>query len=203
MKRVILPVFGSMLTFLISGCAGFFDTPGHWEKLPFSAFNKGVTWFNSKPYYVPKGTRFMIANGSLIQGVKSVQILPDCEAGDLIWFETDLNEKLTSSRNMKDWSAMEKTMIYGANNNLIGCTKPLSDAEYNFYLNKENQQGRQNNNSNSNVADAINHQTQQQSLENVVNNIAEDNRVRSIQNQMMLNNAPTYNYKYNNGKLTY
>ena len=66
------------------------------------------------------------------------------------------------------------------------------------------------NSSNNAVAEAIYRQTeqqhsqnQQQNLQNAVNNIMEDNRVRSMQNQMMQNSMPTYNYQYRNGKLSW
>lgn len=124
------------MTLLFTGCNGSQPEPTYYPNL------KKIIFSNGKPYRIPYGT--IITSRSLsAESAKTTRKLTgmDCRTGDLEWHEIkDLNMWKT---NLEAGASYEEAMAGLRKASLegkAGCTRPLSDREYKFYLNQQNQQ---------------------------------------------------------------
>ena len=119
MKKLIisLGVIAGML--LLSGCG-------------YDPLNRYVSFGNGKPYSTPYGTIYKISNPSLRH-----QMGINCPNGHAIWMEKRWFNSMRSKKpNRKQIKVFFKKAVYDG---LVGCVPPLSNREYQYMLNQQNQ----------------------------------------------------------------
>ena len=120
-KNIVKVVTGIGLAVLLSGCVQ--------PQVPYNPANKGIVFLDGKPYRVPYGTKYvLLKNNPKI-----------CKKGEVLWIEENLfkSKELYENRSDQYWiDFIKKEHQKGR----IGCEKPLTDKEYHYYLNQQNQQ---------------------------------------------------------------
>ena len=138
------------LLIFLSGCAG--------TQPQFNSTNKGVLFLNSKPYAIPYGASYMLLRSNDEFSKNMMSILRSagkkCRYGkSLIWMSPKFKEymgeqikkinrevnkgKMTKEQGLK---VIKNTYLQAVSRGLFGCSNPLSDREYKYYMNMMNQQ---------------------------------------------------------------
>ena len=172
MKILTKALIGIGIAVLLSGCAG--------TQPAFSPGNKGIVFINGKPYLVPYGSKYVQANDIFL---KSGGNKIGCKRNSALWIEGNFFNELTQ---MKKSNINDKASFYllAARSGKMGCVPPLSDKEYQYYLNQQNQQ----------MVAAQQQATQrmynQQMMQNTINN---NNQMLMWQNNQFYRNLNTIN----------
>lgn len=105
----------------------------------FNPANKALVFKNGKPYRVPYNTGY----GNTIDNRNDLNYYTskgarDCRIGDVVWINFDRNKRVTNDA--EAGLAFAKAGKEGR----LGCAHPLTQREYQFYLNQQNQQAANN-----------------------------------------------------------
>lgn len=111
MKKAIYVSFFSLL---LAGCM-------------FNPNNRDVAFFKGIPYYAPVDAQGIILEEDQIADTYKMGIY-SCKPGDLFWVSPYEKEELTTALKTKRLDIIQKM----ADENLIGCVSPMSEAELNY-----------------------------------------------------------------------
>ena len=126
MKGIMYLATVIALSLNFSGCA---QSQPHVTK--FSANNKGIMFYHGKPYHIPYKSNVLIVNEKYEKLFRESGLLKNCKIGDLIWRSPEFMRRA----NTKPISLTG----YEESQYLVGCAKPMSSTEYDFYSKQENQ----------------------------------------------------------------
>jgi len=143
----------SITVILINGCT---STSGIAQ---FNPNNKHIIFKNGKSFYVPYNARYgIIDTERVLKNASSV--VDNCVIGGLVWVSLSVPKQ-----NPRDEKKFLKEL---AQRNLIGCSAPLSDREYNHYVNQEREAYRRSEREAERRSDGVD------KLTNQMNNISRD-----------------------------
>jgi len=127
MKNIIKIIsVGLILAVVMVGCA----QPQAPYK--FNPNNKGIVFVDGKPYRVPYGSQYIKVNNTF---VKKLGYKIGCKRNSVWWIEENLFKEFQQLRGV-DFATL---IVQAARNGKTGCVAPLSDKEYQYYLNQQNQ----------------------------------------------------------------
>ncbi len=166
---------------LLSGCTGSQPQPRK-----FNPNNKTLEFIDGKPYYAPMYAIAKTMSKKDTKGMKRDTGIT-CSAGSALWFEPSYLKVVENSNSKQDLSRLFKN---GFRQGKIGCAKPLSNQEYQYRLNQQNQYAA---NARASAAQA---QAQQNSYNNQIqqNNMQMQNRTNNI-----MRNVTNTNIRMSNG----
>jgi len=159
MKKYIIGAGMIAGMLLLSGCT----------QPSFNPNNKSVTFKDGKPYAIPHNTKFLRMDKEMINMLRASGV-NQCRVGDYLW-KSDKAEKQIESNMNNVGPVLYKSFRNGD----MGCAKPLNKQEYQYWMNRSNQQ-------------SANARVESQNLNNTLNNI---NRNTAIQNAALM--PKTYN----------
>ena len=166
MKTLRKVLTGVIFTVLISGCAGTQPT--------FNPNNKLIVFVQGKPYLIPYGVAYKKLQNLTKQTMREM----GCKNGDVLWEKKEIANTVTLGVAMP--------------NGLAGCSKPLTNKEYQYALNQQNQQA-----ANARVnAQAYQQQQAMRRIYNqqmMQNNIYNNNQMLMWQNNQFYRNLNTIN----------
>ena len=155
---------GAILSLLMIGCV-----PTQPTAPAFNPNNKSIVFVESKPFAIPRGA--ISRNTTLRKVTKGT----GCRIGDVSWMSPLTHKKLSEATTKKEqYTAYTNAQKSGQ----LGCARPLSNKEYQYRLNQQNQR-----NANQRVQAQIN----QQSMNNSINTMNNMSNNMAIQNAAMAN----------------
>ena len=187
MKRLILSILAISILISLSGCST------QRVALPFDPGNKHIVFLKGIPYYIPYGSMYATTpiSEAKIKRWHDIGLFPHAKSGDLWWIEP---KQFPSIRGNFANPKIQQNMLNAFRNNLFGYSSPLTDQEYQYYLNKKNmilnRKNKQSSNNNSNS---------RESTANGNSALSEfNNSLNQLNNYQRQQNANTQNY-INNG----
>lgn len=129
MKQFITLLLIGLVGLAFSGCSS--SHPTYSINSPFNSEDGYIAFLNGKPYYKPYKAKYKRTPLKQIEAVYLASNGMNCTGGSLLWFANDLNVPY-SINGMSDLAIkMHKIGKSGCSN------KPLSNQEYQYYLNKQ------------------------------------------------------------------
>jgi hypothetical protein len=117
---------GFIFVVIITGCVQP-QTP-----YTFNPNNKGIIFVDGKPYYVPYGTQNRTVTDKFIKMVGNKM---GCKRNSVWWIDDNLVKEFQKMQNV-DFNSL---ILQAARKGRTGCTPPLSDKEYQYYMHREQQ----------------------------------------------------------------
>ena len=114
--------FMIFITVLFVGCT---------NQPSFNPNNRGITFKNGKPYRVPYNTWLIV-----IDKIGTVEKNMGCHKGDLYWAYINTTKYISKFRTSRE---RYPYLMQAYKQGLAGCVKPLTNKEYQYYLNQQNQ----------------------------------------------------------------
>ncbi len=165
---------------LLSGCTQPSFDPG----------NKTIRFVNGKPYAAPYATNQALApiDSQMAKSLRKYGV--PCSKGDITWISTSYMNSIMKNVNPNDVDGISRVFAKGYAKAKAGCAKPLNKQEYQYWMNKGNQ------NAANSRASAAQAQAQQNSYNNQIqqNNMQMQNRTNNI-----MRNVTNTNIRMSNG----
>ncbi len=123
MKTAIKVAAVAGMALLFSGCAG--------SQPQFNPNNKSIKFVEGKAFAIPNGAIYKETT------LRKVTKGTGCRIGDVPWVTTNTYKSLSAAKTRE-----EKNIAYtnAKRNGHLGCSSPLSNQEYQYVLNQQNQQ---------------------------------------------------------------
>lgn len=192
MKKYVSSYSIILTSFMIlTGCA---------TQPTYNPYNQGVEFQKNKPYKKPYMTDSLFLNSSSVSVLKDMAGVTFCEEGDILWTylpnlkkgvwdfwnNTDQEAKLaartygTLDAKKTVWQKFGNTINEMRQNGTAGCSHPMTDQEYNYFITKQNNQKYQAQQNSYNSAANVN--TITQGLNGITN------QLNTMNNQMQQRN---------------
>lgn len=176
----------------------------------YNPHDQGVEFKNNKAYKKPYLTDGLYLNSYSATVLKDMAGVTSCEEGDILWTylpnvkngiwnfwnSTDQEAKLaaktygTLDAKKAVWQKFGMTINEMRQNGTAGCSHPMSDQEYNYFMTQQNNQRYQAQQNSYNSATNINAVTQ--GLNSVTNQLNTMSNQVNTQNQQMQQQSQTY-----------
>lgn len=170
MKTIALIFTVFIMMIGLQGCA---------QPQPFNQYNKSITFIDGKPYLTPFGTTHRQVDAKAVEMNRYLGVMKDCYIGDAIWTEINTYNSFDKVFAGKDENTIKQIAIQYVNSGLVGCSKTMSDQEYQYYLAQTNMQQEQLAIQRQQTINSLN-----QSMQNLNNNM----RQNADESQQMLDN---------------
>jgi len=167
MTKKIMIGLGLIGILVFTGCVG--SQPQ--QQSTFNKNNKSITFINGKPYFIPRMAKY---SNTQLKNIDNSYKKIGCRNGDVFWFTGIAYCDIDATLQKYKTDVIKRHY----NNGEIGCAKPLSNQQYQYVLNQQNQR-----------AANARAQTMMQNYNNQVANMQLQNTTNNIMNQVYMNNA--------------
>ena len=199
MKKYIKNYSTSLISLMmLTGCA---------TQPTYNPYNLGVTFHNSKPYQRPFLATSVSLNSDQTSILRDLAGVTFCEEGEILWTyqpnfkkgifefwnntyqEANLASRTYGTLDAKKevWQKFGNTINDMRQNGTAGCSHPMTDQEYNYFMTQQNNQRyetQQNSTANAN--------TITQGLNGLTNQLNTINNHQNMQNQQIQQQSQTY-----------
>lgn len=123
--KLLKPLLFGTSALLFAGCYTCFPQP---------SYDKNIVFVQSKPYLVPHGTEFSnvpVTNDVTVKDYRLAGV--DCKKGYITWNSPEADDELKEIYRVKGADAFSYAYQKAIRGRRMGCSRPLSNSEYQDY----------------------------------------------------------------------